>query len=406
MTMFGFVLLGLLCVVPAVAAAPEVAVSRGGLHNTITKLAAGEPVTVAYLGGSITEGAGASDGNKTSYRALVTQWFRDTFPQSKITEVNAAIGGTPSNLGVFRLQHDVLVKKPDLVFVEFAVNDGGSPDAEINRSMEGIVRQIWRDNPKIDILFVYTLAKENLDDFKAGKLPRTIRLHDAIADHYAIPSVDMAAVAADKINSGAMAWDAFSKDVCHPTDPGYRMFAGAVESFLLQQKQAAAGAGVQTSGAPTTTAQPSVKLQPHPFPPSMFPDNFQHASMIDFSEGKLGAGWSREDKAWVGRFDHVAVATTPGATLDIDFTGTVFGIFYVLGPDSGAFEYSIDAGDWKKCDPFDQWAKDYYRAHSRMLETGLKPGAHHLQLRPLADHSPDSKGAATRLAYLLEDGEV
>src|SRR6202035_2996162 len=109
--------------------------------------------TIGYFGGSITAGAGASDASKTSWRALTTAWFKAHFPDAAITEVNAAIGGTGSDLGVFRCQDDLLSKHPDLVFVEFAVNDGGGAELRIKRCMEGIVRQIWKANPNADIIF-------------------------------------------------------------------------------------------------------------------------------------------------------------------------------------------------------------------------------------------------------------
>ena len=59
--------------------------------------------------------------------------FKKAYPQATFTEINAAIGGTGSDLGVFRVQQDVLSKGPDLLFVEFAVNDGGADPQRIIR---------------------------------------------------------------------------------------------------------------------------------------------------------------------------------------------------------------------------------------------------------------------------------
>ena len=44
-------------------------------------------------------GSGASKPNETSYRALTTRWFREQFPKAELVEINAAIGGTGSDLG-------------------------------------------------------------------------------------------------------------------------------------------------------------------------------------------------------------------------------------------------------------------------------------------------------------------
>ena len=155
---------------------PPVVQERGSLPHVFAKLKAGKPVTIAYFGGSITAGAGASDGEKTSYRALVGQWFTTTFPQASVTNVNAAIGGTGSDLGAFRLKRDVLGHHPDLVFVEYAVNDNGTPDIMVDRAMEGIVRQIRRADPATDVCFVYTFVPAWLPEIETGTLHRPVKL--------------------------------------------------------------------------------------------------------------------------------------------------------------------------------------------------------------------------------------
>ena len=93
------------------------------LAKVIKKLQANEEVTVAYIGGSITEGYSAGD--DLCYAKLTTNWLQEKFPNAKINYVNAGIGATGSYLGVYRVEKDVLAYNPDLVFVEFYVNDNG-----------------------------------------------------------------------------------------------------------------------------------------------------------------------------------------------------------------------------------------------------------------------------------------
>ncbi len=120
---------------------------RGGVPNFLARARTpGAVVKVAYLGGSITEQPG--------WRPKSLAYFQRTYPAANFTEINAAIGGTGSDLGVYRLKHDVLDGKPDLLFVEFATNDGGAPSLQIQKCMEGIVRQTWKSLPECDICFV------------------------------------------------------------------------------------------------------------------------------------------------------------------------------------------------------------------------------------------------------------
>ena len=138
---------------------------RAGLANFFAKAnQAGAEVKVAYLGGSITA--------QNGWRPKTLAYFQKTYPTAKFSETNAAIGGTGSDLGVFRLKQDVLDSKPDLMFVEFAVNDGGADPKQIHRCMEGIVRQTWKALPQCDICFVYTVTEALIPPMLDGKFPR------------------------------------------------------------------------------------------------------------------------------------------------------------------------------------------------------------------------------------------
>ncbi|MES2505442.1 MAG: SGNH/GDSL hydrolase family protein, partial [Verrucomicrobiota bacterium] len=67
---------------------------RDGLPNFLAKVSKpGAEVSIGYLGGSITAQQG--------WRPKTLAHFQKTYPQAKISEINAAIGGTGSDLGVF-----------------------------------------------------------------------------------------------------------------------------------------------------------------------------------------------------------------------------------------------------------------------------------------------------------------
>ena len=71
------------------------------------------------------------------WRRLSREWLQKEYPQCTFKEVHAAIGGTGSSLGVFRFNHDALQYKPDLLFVEFATNDGGAQPESIWANRDG-----------------------------------------------------------------------------------------------------------------------------------------------------------------------------------------------------------------------------------------------------------------------------
>ena len=108
----------------------------------------GDRLTVAFLGGSLSWGANATDPNKASWRALVGRRLEERYPDAHFKFIDAAIGGTDSGLGIFRLERDVMPCKPDIVFVEWLVNDGErKADDDCSCSYEGIVRHILERLP-------------------------------------------------------------------------------------------------------------------------------------------------------------------------------------------------------------------------------------------------------------------
>lgn len=98
----------------------------------------GEELTIGFFGGSITQGCLASVHEKTySYR--VFEWWEKTFPKARFHYVNGGIGGTSSHFGVSRIVSDLLMYQPDIVVIDFSVNDG---DEEIfQETFEGVIRK-------------------------------------------------------------------------------------------------------------------------------------------------------------------------------------------------------------------------------------------------------------------------
>lgn len=111
------------------------------LAKAIKKLQANEEVTVAYIGGSITQGISA--GEDLCYARLTTNWLEEKFPGAKINYVNAGIGATGSVCGMARADTDIIEKNPDLVFVEFSVNDT-TENTELNKeAYAALLRKLW-----------------------------------------------------------------------------------------------------------------------------------------------------------------------------------------------------------------------------------------------------------------------
>ena len=82
-----------------------------------------EEFKLAFIGGSLTEGG------KTWIDAI-KNYLQEKMPDKKITVINAGIGGTMTDYGMLRYKSHVLDHEPDMVFIEFTVNDANMYHSE------------------------------------------------------------------------------------------------------------------------------------------------------------------------------------------------------------------------------------------------------------------------------------
>jgi len=363
---------------------------RGGLPLLSDKLKRNEPVFVAFLGGSITEGYGASEPDESSWRALIGKYFVERFSTNKVTCINAGIGGTTSTFGAHRLQEHVLSHgKIDLLFVEFSVNDSDNRVESI-RGMEGIVRQCRRKSPRTEIVFVYTAADKNL----AEDIPFNIAVHEEVAIHYGIPSVNFAARIRELVASGEVSWEELANDRVHPNDAGYALYAKYMQEYLELAliDKAASGVDSGIGGLPLPLEKSS----------------YEHASMQGFQAANSLEGFtvvSVEPGAmmnWRYQIDHLHTEK-PGASLTFSVTGQGAGLLLLHGPDSGIFEYSLDGASYTQMNLFDEWCVGAYRPVLAMLSLQPERSDFRVTIRNTALKDERSTGTGLRILKLLSN---
>lgn len=186
----------------------------------------GDALSVVFFGGSLTWGANASDPNLTSYRGRMCSYLRDRYPKARFTFHDAAIGGTGSNLGAFRMERDVLSRKPDLVFLDFMANDGIWDTEPVPTCFyEHIVRTlVGAGIPVAQMEFVFRFNLEGKDGPAESGLDRRA-LYRKLAAAYGLPEADLAPFLLERLRAGTTTLDAvWPKDGAHPYDEGYALF--------------------------------------------------------------------------------------------------------------------------------------------------------------------------------------
>lgn len=390
---------------------PRVAVEcapRDGLPNVVAKAKAGGPVRVAYLGGSIT----ASNG----WRVWSRQYLQSQYPGARVEEIRAAIPGTGAEFGAARLQRDVLDHKPDLIFVEFAVNGAGATRDRGIESMEGIVRQARAANPYVDVCFVYTLYTPTLPDYQAGRVPALVERMEEVADHYGLPTINFGVDVAARVAAGTLVFEdesgtdgdgarktpttraadgkaIFSADGVHPlASTGHLLY---YEAFVRSWPQIVAASKPRAMPAPLIETNWSrVRL--------VAPDALERVgtwSVVDPNDAAATTSRDFNDDRPLWRSEKV------GDALTFTFTGTAFGLHAVKGPDVAQARITVDDRPPVVAKLFDgTCVEGRYRTKPWFYPEPLTPGTHRVRIEAIAE--PDKAKRIAASGKAIEDAGV
>lgn len=285
--------------------------NQARLQRLFAKGRAGTPVTFGVIGGSITQGAGASvAANRWANR--VQDWWKQTFPTSACTLVNAGIGATGSDYGALRLRGAVLSQNPDLVIVEFAVNDSWSGVAGTNgytlgETYEGLLRQALNHAHKPAILLLF-MSRCNFNTGYAAY--RCSKFWQApLGAHYGLPMTSFEDGIVPEIEAHRLACADVTTDGTHPNDIGHAFAAQFIEQ-TLQTALNAFPPGATPLALPAT-------------PAPLRTDAFEFTTLADGRSQTLApvtnSGWTL--KAAASGADAGYESATPGSTIEFDLRG-------------------------------------------------------------------------------------
>jgi len=352
--------------------------SRRGLGNVAAKLKSGQPVTVAvFAGGNHAHG---------QWTGAVGQWLRAQYPAAQLTIVNSPIDGgfRGSGMSVFRLGHDVLSHCPDLLFVDFAADDFESNEEAVQANAEGMVRQAWKANPNMDLLFVYAFRPQYEADYAEGLCPSAVSAYERVAARYGIPAINMGhrlvQMARERnliLKGSAVETKAkpnqpvFTKDGVRVSPKGVQLYATIIQEGLTK---------LLAEGAP----------QPHTLAKSLSARNMEGAVQMPITREMLSGDWRDvvpaevAGRGFTNHFDRLWVTQTPGAKLTFKFSGTRAWIFNVFGPGTGKAKVTVDGIEKGIRQQVDPWSF-YYRLGSLEIASNLPDGEHTATVELLPD---------------------
>lgn len=347
------------------------------LQHVFQKAAQGKPITVVVIGGSITQGAHAQ---KVEYQwgSQMHNWWKTTFPKSTVSYHNAGIGATGSLIGVHRLSDHVLKHKPDLVAIEFSVNDGDSQLS--SETYEGIVRQILSQpqQPAIVLLNMMSQSGGNVQ-----------HRHAPVAKHYNIPMISYRDALFPEIKAKNIAWSDISPDSIHPNHIGHTYAAALVNLFLKLSFDEFTRVG-------------SVPKPIGEIPKPLYGTLYDKAWVINPANAKI-----LENKGFTEVHDRVwkmgLQAQNPGDRIVFEVEATSIALVYRRSnAPAGRARITVDGEVVNTAEGFfDQtW---WFTPADPILNN--KPGVHKIEVEILPDKHPQSKGNQFQICMILAAGD-
>lgn len=338
------------------------------LYAPLRRAVQGKPLRVLTLGGSITQGGGGN--------GWIGDAMRQQFPDAPVSIYNAGMSAMDSRHATYRLQRDVIDNQPDIVIIEFTVNDKSKPDQETLRTVESLIRKLKTlKNPPAVIML------EAADrDRPAGAVPPQ-RLAGL---HYGLLNIDLNTALNRHLSDGGPKFEDLMSDRVHPNNTGHQFYAQTIMAALKPY--------IERSRSKETL----------PAPPELPPQLSGQELTLD---GRLGAipataGWQLKPvtPGWYSRFFLGTTASrTPGDVLEIPFRGQTAGIFFEMSTANGLIYASVDGAPPV---PVNINSRNGYSY--AIIAKGLAPGEHIMRV-VIPQGGSGQNGA--QLGYLMTSGD-
>lgn len=178
-------------------------------------------VRIAFLGGSVTAGCLDSAYVPEAFPLCTVRRLRQGMPYKRFYLFDFGMAGTGSDYGLVCVRRELALCRPQLVVVEYAVNDAKTPESV--GCFESLIRTLLQlpGEPAVCLMLV---GMEN---------GYSCREHmTRIAAHYGLPVVDAGAALEHAVQAGQLSWQAYGPDGCHPHAAGHQWLGDCLAAGL------------------------------------------------------------------------------------------------------------------------------------------------------------------------------
>jgi lysophospholipase L1-like esterase len=165
-----------------------------------------------------------------SYPLLALGRIKAKYPHAVVNAIVTAVGGENSVSGAARFEKDALAMKPDVIFIDYALNDRRVPAAEVEKSWRAMARAAKAKG--VPVVFVTPTGAQ---DVRIGAVDEPLEIRAAIirkvAQEEGVPVADVWAAWKAALAGGAKQ-DSLLSQINHPNREGHDLAAREIAKLF------------------------------------------------------------------------------------------------------------------------------------------------------------------------------
>lgn len=165
-----------------------------------------------------------------SYPHLLLKELKQVYPYAVINTILTCIGGENAQQGAKRFKRDVLNHKPDVLFIDYALNDRRIGLEASRKSWEYMIKAALKKNIKVILLTATPDQKVDLTDPKSDLQLLCNQIMD-MSTEFKVGLVDSYALF-QKIHSDGYKLADYMSQVNHPNEKGHQLVVDGIMKYF------------------------------------------------------------------------------------------------------------------------------------------------------------------------------
>jgi len=165
-----------------------------------------------------------------SYPYLLLKELKELYPYAVINVICTAIGGENSSQGATRFESDVLVHKPDVLFIDYALNDRGIGLEKSKEAWEEMINKAL--NEKLKVILLTPSPDQRVDILEPGNvLDQHAAQIKSLVENHGIGLADSHAAFKKRMKKGD-SLSYYMSQVNHPNKKGHQLITDELIRFF------------------------------------------------------------------------------------------------------------------------------------------------------------------------------